>query len=319
MEIIKVGIKVNNSLFGDALAKGIAREGRKILISSDQEDFTSCDLILTDNTPEENREIYLSCKKEEDISQQNLPYSVYRYTDSRKMTDYLYYAYFRLTGKAVSGGNPGKCHLITGLSCTGGAWTTSVLLSAGTALSLNYGKKCLYLSLCPFNIPIGEEQVPKGYFLKLIYYLRDRDDFPLGIFIRKTENVDYLATEIFNPSWNEMNKECLLSLAGKLSHDGYYDYLLVDLGNHLLNESVCILECAESILFIEKYQENGNHGGFFPEGKVLHIVTDIPENYSEENNRTGVKKHKSLNLQGDYESEIGKIIKWIGEETGYGK
>ena len=319
MEIIKVGIRVKDPGFGKALAKGIAIQGRKILLTAEEEQ-EPYDLILTDDIPVEKREIFLSENKEKDILLQEMPYSVYRYTDSCKMTEILYYAFFKLTGKTLSCGENRKCHLITAMSLSGGAYATTVLLSLAEYFSVNYGRKCLYFSLCPTNTIAGEHAAHRGSFLKLIYYLQDKADFPIGIFISKTENVDYLATEIFNPSFMEMNKELLLVLLEKLNREEIYDFLLVDTGNHISYETMKIGEVSEGMVLFRKY---GRSFTELPEIKgkdrVLDVITAVPSGKKNGEGTAQVRTSENLLLQGEYEKDIETIGKWIGEQTGYGK
>lgn len=321
MEAIKVGIRVQNRDFGKALARGLALESRKMFFYIEESDMDSCDLILTDKSSCSDREIYLSEKAEKELYLQEKPYSVYRYLNSCKMVDSLFYAYFRLTGRNLSAEVTKKCRLVTGLALSGGIWTSTILASAAQMLSLDFGSRCLYLSLCPFNNVSERKAAPKGCFLKMIYYLQDKKDFPLGIFISKTENVDYLAREIFNPWFMEMNKELLLKLLKQIDEEAGYDFLFIDFGSHISDEALKIAEESEEILLFKKFSDKRkiSFSEKFSEISRLEILSDVPKEFSADDERTGIKRSTNLNYDEDFKIQIRKITKWIGENTDYGK
>ncbi len=331
MENVKIGILVMDKDFGVALAKGISMTGRKIEIHLLQQetDENAMDLILSDQKNDRKNTVYLSQDKEDEIYIQDGPYSIYRYTDSVAMTDAIYYCYFKLTGNIISLRGQSHCHLIEGISLSGGTGTTMTLISTAKMLYRTYGSKCLYLSLTPFNTVIyGEDAVKPGSFLKLLYYLKEGQDFPIRSFITETEDVDYLAAGIFNSHYGQFNLEFLISLLKRIDAEGKYDFLMLDIGNHFTKETIALLEVSEGILFIcEKNQREIEK--YFPQfsreiakwqerGNVCQIFS-ISEESEETVSSFNISVTNSFNLNENYGTEIGRIVKWIGENIGYEK
>ncbi len=331
MEIIKVGICMEDNDFSTAIARGLAMAGRRmeIHVLHDRDNEELMDLILSDKKSNDVHTLYLSESNEEELYLQKGPYSIYRYSDSIQMTDAIYYLYFKLTGKVVRGRENNHCHLIEGISISGGAGVTMTLISMAKMIYRTYGSRCLYLSLSPFNIRIYDGKLVKdGSFLKLLYYLGEEREFPIKSFITETEEVDYLAAGIFNSHYGEFNLDFLINLLKKIDMEGKYDFLILDIGNHFTTETISLLEVAEGVLFVRGRNE-GKLQDYFPnfsreikeweQGGTICEVLSMSEDGENKFSDFEVSITETFNLNENYGTEIGRIVKWIGENIGYEK
>lgn len=331
METIKIGICMEDNDFGAAIARGLAIAGRRmeIHVLHDRDNEELMDLVLSDKKSSDVNTLYLSESNEEEIYLQKGSYSIYRYSDSIQMTDAIYYIYFKLTGRVIRGRENNHCHLIEGISLSGGIGTTRILISTAKMLYRTYGSRCLYFSLSPFNTGIYDRKLVKdGSFLKLLYYLGEEREFSIRSFITETEEVDYLAAGIFNSHYGEFNLDFLINLLKKIDMEGKYDFLILDIGNHFTTETISLLEVAEGVLFIRGRNE-GKLEEYFPhfsreikeweEGGTICQILSMSEDGENRFADIEVSITETFNLNENYGTEIGRIVKWIEENIGYEK
>lgn len=134
-----------------------------------------------------------------------------------------------------------------------------------------YGAKSLYMNLCPLDDSRKYlEEEGEESLLKLLYYLEQDRAFPLGSFITETEEIDYVNTGVINTYFNEMRPLLMERFLKKMDSLGKYDFLILDMGNHLCRENKKLLAGADCAVLISDGERSrpGNTGRRFP-GKFL--------------------------------------------------
>ena len=328
MEIVRVGIYVSDIEYGRALAKALAIETRKMEFILTDEEYIRAeglfDLVLTDSS-ETECDICLTEEQQKEIYLQEQPYSVYKYLNSCKLAEALCYVYYRKTGKALKGQKKRKFRLVTGVSSRGESGLSLSLISAAEALAALYQAKCLFFSLCPYNeaVPV-EGKSEKGCFIKFLYYLQCKEDFSISMFINETDNVDFLAVEKLNPAYVEMKKETLSELIKRVEETGNYDFLIVDIGNHISVRSLNFVAESDAVIFADntnkvptiKLLRDFNNG-------PLCIIKNAADNilfHKQEESRSDFIETRFNIAEGgqkSYGNGALEIAEWIVENTGY--
>lgn len=251
MEVIRVGIALDDRCFARALVRGLARECKAMMfVLLDGEEQPDCDLILTSQSSEEKHVVQLVRLCGQDRLEQP-PFRLYRYYDSRRMVESISFIYYRLTGVAVDYHTDEQCKVVLFAAGAGRCGTTVTALAVSRMIWKLYGKRGLYLNLCPLNDSAkylscdGEER-----FLRLLYYLDTEKDFPLDSFIRSEEEMGYIPAPLVNPYFHEVDAEVLRRLLEKLKTAGQYDFLVLDVGNHLERRNTELLYKADAVVFL---------------------------------------------------------------------
>lgn len=334
MEVIKVGICLDDRTFGQALAIGLAREaaGIRFYILDRPEAGAFCDLILSSGPGDDERFVEMV---RDPAAQNNSepPYRVYRYKESQNLINDLLFIYFRKTGKVLENCGSANCRLVLFLAEGGGCGTTSMALSSARMLYQIYGSRSLYMNLCPIDDSKkyledgGEESL-----LKLLYYLDQNRNFPIESFITETEEVDYVNTNVINTYFNEMKPNLMNRFLEKVDKLGKYDFLIVDIGNHLSRENKKLLSGADCVVLISDGQRirPGRYRERISEeitkrverGKLLYVKNFAGDDWNEEDSDklcVTRQEDSDLRLIRNYGNEIGIIAKEIMEGSGHGR
>jgi len=334
MEIINIGICLEDRAFGRALAKGLAREAvsmRFFLLDSFAEgDF--CDLILTSGSPRDSRAVEMV----RDPKTQNCtgppPYSVYRYKESQNLINDLLFIYFKLTGKVVEHTGTSVCKVLIFLAEGGCCGTTSTAISCGKMLNRIYGARTLYLNLCPLDDSRKYlEEGGEDSLLKLLYYLEQNRAFPMSAFITETEDIDYVNTGVMNTYFNEMKPVLMERFLKKVDSLGKYEFLILDVGNHLCRENKKLLSRADCAVFLSdgqrkrpgKYRENISReiSKRLEKGRMISVENFADDDWDwEKDDRLCITRQEdeSLQLVRNYGTEIGVIAREIMEGASHG-
>lgn len=253
MEIVKVGILLEDRAFAQALSIALSREDscmRFYLLDSAAEG-ESCDLILAERPSSDEKVIELVRDSEAVRYTGDPPYKLYRYMESQNLINSLLFIYFKVTGKVIETKGDTSCRLVVFLGESGGCGTTSAALATACMLHRIYGSKSLYLNLCPIDdsrkyfSEEGEESL-----MKLLYYLDQEKEFPIGAFITEREELDFVNTGIINSYFNEMKPFLMRRFLHKIDQLGKYDFLIVDMGNHLSRENRKMLSYADCAVML---------------------------------------------------------------------
>ncbi len=256
MDLIKVGICLDDIHFAHALSIGLARSCKNMTFSlmDGPDEYDEFDLILTSDSSVHPKEIMMV----RDMAEVNIfgdpPFSIYRYKESQHLINDLLFIYFRLSGKNLEYVGDAECKILAFASASGGCGCTLTALSVGQMLYKMYGCKCLYLNLCPIDDSKKYLQTESGNsLLNLLYYLEVQRDFPLGSFISQTETMDYIHTNLINSYFDELSLTLLRRLLKKVDEIGIYSFLLVDMSNHFSRNNKQLLAQASQIVVL--YQE----------------------------------------------------------------
>lgn len=339
MEIVKVGIYHDDSLFAKALAVGLARESRSIqFVLMDNMDTTEAlDMILSSREDVRPNVVQL-VKSRQQKQVEAAPYRLYQYEESRALIDDLLFIYFKMTDRVLEYRGTCQCRLITFASDAGGSGTTLTCISTAKMLNSIYGSRLLYLNLCPIDDS-------KKYFvtgdkiglLKLLYYLDTGRDFPLESFITREDELDYISTNIVNACFNDIKPALMTRLVKKVDELGKYDYFFLDIGSCLSRENKRVLENSDLVVFVHRWQ-NGEPAVYYQHisqeikkkaggAKSLFIRNFAGDDWHQENceeiwiseDREAVRLDEDgqrlrINLARNYGIEIAAIAKKIVEE-----
>ena len=256
MEIIKVGIYHDDSVFARALAIGLARQSRTIhfVLMKDMDCDDGLDLILSSRESQNPKAVQLVHSRELERRDSN-PYRLYQYEDSRSLIDGLLFIYFKMTDRVLEYRGSCSCAMITFVSDAGGSGTTMIAISTAKMLNRLYGSRLLYLNLCPADDSKKYLKADSGAgFLKLLYYLDSGRDFPIDRFIVKGEELDWINTGIVNTCFSDLKPPLMTRLLKKVDGMGRYDYLLIDIGSHLSRENRTVLENTDWAVLIHRRQ-----------------------------------------------------------------
>lgn len=348
MEIIKVGICLEDKTFARAMAMGLARETSvmRFYLLNHIEEGDFCDLILSSEDSSQKNVVQMirDWQPEDTGTVSDLPpYMIYRYRESTGLVNELLYIFYKLTGKVVEHRGSAGMQLLVFLSDSGGSGTTSAALAILTMLYRIYGVRCLYMNLCPLDDSAkyleegGEESL-----LRLLYYLDQDRDFPIESFITNTEELDYISTGPINTCFSEMNPSLMLRLLHKVKNLKKYGFVAVDIGNFLSKENRKLLSHCESAVLVSdgerrlpgKYRQRITRqiSEFLGDGRLIcvdNFVSDIwsdseqkdivGETLTEESkariSRYSISKQQGRNLMLDknYGLEISLIAREIME------
>lgn len=253
--MLKVGIQLNDRDFSRALARGLTVHSRNIyfvvLEEGDKDD--DLDLILSDRQRDGNSNlyVYLSCSPEEEHIYDGPPYILFRYKPADRFLGDLLFIHYCLSGKNMEYIGDSHCKILVFASLSGGMDATALSLATGQLMYKHFGQKCLYINLCPID---GSKRfLPEGTgkgLLSLLYYLEQKKDFPLSSFIAESQHIDYIETTISNPYFDEMVPALCHHLLKKIDQLGRYEYLILDIGNHLSRGNKELLPYGESLFYV---------------------------------------------------------------------
>ena len=335
MEIIKVGIALEDHAFAQALSIVLAREDscmRFYLLGSIAEgDF--CDLILTEKPSGDKRVIELVRDMAAVQYTGEPPYRLYRYMESQNLMNSLLFIYFKVTGKVVETKGDSNCRLLVFLGESGGCGTTSSAIATACMLHRIYGSRSLYLNLCPIDdsrkylSEDGEESL-----MKLLYYLDQEKEFPISAFITEREELDFVNTGVINSYFSEMKPFLMRRFLTKIDQLGKYDFLIVDMGNHLSRENRKMLGYADCTVMLcdsqrvrpGKYRQRIAREIFkrIDQGRLLRVENFADDMVCEQEPQTlyiAAQRDTDLRLEKNYGMEIGILAREIMEGGGHGE
>lgn len=251
--MMKVGIVLDDKDFANALARGLAGEGRRLHFSLPEDGWeeTAYDLILTDRAQTDRRYVRLTSSCDDQRVFEGPPYSIFRYENAERFVHNLLFIYYLETGRNLEFTGDTRCKTLVFASVSGGLTSTALALATGEILDKHFGCRCLYLNLCPVDgskrfLPSGRG---KG-LLTLLYYLDQEKDFPLESFISRNLHVDHIDTSIANPYFDELGPLQMHRLLQKIDGMGKYSYLILDVGNHLSRGNQELIGRAEEVILV---------------------------------------------------------------------
>ena len=335
MELIKVGICLEDRTFAQALAMTLAREGScmRFYLLNHMEEGADCDLILASSASPDAKVVEMVRNPAFAQYTEAPPFKVYRYMESQNLISCLLFIYFKVTGKVMERKGDTHLRLVTFLAECGGCGTTSAALSVACMLYRIYGSKSLYLNLCPIDDSRKYlEEEGEDSLMKLLYYLDQDKPFPIGAFITEKEEVDFVNTGVINSYFNEMKPILMQRFLKKFDQLGKYDFLIVDMGNHLSRENKKMLgytDCAVLLCDSErkrpgKYRERISQEIFkrVQRGTVLRVenfAADVPDAFEQVETEQAAplsiarQETEGLSLDRNYGIEIGAIAREIME------
>lgn len=278
MEIIRVGILHKEEKYAKALAKGLSRESRSMsfcILGNDAE-TAECSLVLTDSESSANNVICLAENFHDERITEDPPYRLFRYKNSRDVVNDLLFIYFKITGRTAELKGSGNTRLLTVLSQCGGAGATMLSLSLCIMLNRIYGSRCLYINLCPINDAYKYiNEGARKSMLKLLYYLRQKGEFPIGTFISSHDELDTVDTDIINPYFDDVKPELMGRLMEMIEKTERHDFIVVDIGNHLSRQNSSIAASSNCLIRVSIYDKDSKNSYYKEERKQIDTVAGV--------------------------------------------
>ncbi|WP_425755024.1 hypothetical protein ACPW7J_08950 [Ihubacter sp. rT4E-8] len=342
MESARIGIFLEDKSFAHAMAKALARECRAMsfrILDAPAID-NDLDLILSSTEMDEPKAVQFVRERSGIRTANGPPYRIYLYQDSQNLIRELLHIYYEMTGKILSYKEDRRCRLAAFVAGGGGWGTTSLSIAVCYMLYRIYSSRCLYLNLCPIDdskkylVGTGNDS-----FLKLLYYLEQERDFPLDAFITSTEELDYLDHPLLNCVCDEMDIRLLRRFLRRISKMGTYDFVILDMSNHLSRTNRQLLQ--EADIIVEIFRKVEKFGKYFScitreiealatEGSLIR-VENFAGVWEEDMNSDALavsEDHSVFNkdqedcitmdLTKNYGAEIGAIAKRMVEVDCYG-
>lgn len=262
-------------------------------------DIDSCQIVLADSElcdrlagriPEKVTLISLTYHEMYDMGYTRNDMEIFRYEDARVFIGKIIYYYSRKNGIDLYFHGKRKCRKVVFSSPSGGSGTTSAAMTSARFLKYRFGKKTLFISLCPLD---GSRRFTGaddgGNILSLLYHLSAGDDVPLCKFISSSEGVDHFRGQSNNRAVAEMTITELKRLIHMIDDMGEYSYVLFDCGNHVGSLAQFLLDRAD-VCVVVRQKKGFDASDFLPvcehgseTGKIIR-VTDFDETGEEENN-----------------------------------
>ena len=302
METVRIGVIVKDKAYRNALLRGLSHESRDfqfVSIDAGREDVNdrsgvigSCQIILADPDlidehadliPEQVTLIRLTYHEMYDLGDSAGSMEIFRYEDARVFVNKIIYYYSRKNGIDLYFHGRKKCRKVVFSSPSGGSGTTSAAMTSARFLKYRFGKKTLFISLCPLD---GSRRFTGaddgGNIISLLYHLSAGDDVPLCKFISSSEGVDHFRGQSNNRAVAEMTITELKRLIHMIDDMGEYNYVLFDCGNHVGSLAQFLLDRAD-VCVVVRQKKGFDAGDYLQErsqgsetGKIIR-VTDFDE------------------------------------------
>ena len=280
MEILKLGICVEDKSYGKALAQGVARETKNIVISFCEDlpsNFLEYGLVISDKDHHENNEIVLvESTEEENLENKNSCFKLFKYRESSSFITSVILIYYIITGRSVSSSLANNTKIISFLSSSGGAGITSAAISVARTLQNYYNKSTLYLSICKMND--AEKYLGKAdenLMLLFLYYINKEENVPIEDFVRKEkEGMFYIPSNQFANPIYKVDSNFIDKLMNILVNYKIFNYIIIDMGNQYAEDRKRILEVSSAIFLFSRE-------GFLKETSFSKNFENIISEYKE--------------------------------------
>ena len=292
MQMIKVGICLDDTHFAHALSVGLAREGRNIeyILLEQIGQGEMCDLILSSEPGNKHKIVSMVRDVEDENIYGDPPFRVFRYKESHRLVNDLLFLYFKLSGKNLEFSGDTKCRMLVFSSISGGSGCTSASIAVGQMLYRLYGCRCLYLNLCP--IDDSKKYLRSGgqsSLLNLLYYLDVQKEFPMGTFIMEARDIDYIQTSVINSYFDEIQPKLLNRLLQKIDGLGKYSFLILDMSNHFSRTNKQMLSRADQMILMYQERDRISSGYYTSVVEAIGNLTKnkrpvLVKNFSEDEN-----------------------------------
>ncbi|MGN0733972.1 MAG: hypothetical protein ACI4LC_07355 [Emergencia sp.] len=257
MEIVKVGLCLDDRDYAEKLAEGLSREykGLQIYLLDDLKGISGLDLILASRWNGQSNVVEAGCDMQEEQLESE-PYRLCIYKDCPNMINDLLYIYFKLTGKVCRYIGENICRTVAFCSTSGSCEVTRTAVETGKYLYRVFGSRCLYINLCLVDESHDILHHEEGSLLKLLYYISNSVDFPVGRFISEGTEIDCLKTGVINSYSDEMTPEIFEKLLVRIEEQGIYDFVLLDIGNQFSRTNRRLIAEMDHIILMEKNTGN---------------------------------------------------------------
>lgn len=261
---------------------------------------------------------------------------IFRYEDARVFVNKIIYYYARIKGIDLYFHGKRKLRKVVFSSAQGGSGTTSAAMTTARFLKYRFGKKTLFVSLCPVD---GSRRFTGsgdgGNILSLLYHLSVGDDVPLCKFISSSEGVDHFRGMMSNRAASEMTCTELKRLIQMIDGMGEYDYVIFDVGDHIGTLAKFLFDRADVRVVVSQkgsLGENGMMSELLESRKAGEIirVTDFDEPLSGSGEDAGASAGESdvsltydpeafvrggertyIDIRGKYGRDVGRLAERI--------
>ena len=251
--------------FGKALSMALAGSLHFSLIAGDMENLEESDEVISfiDEGEEQEKRIkqviFTGDNALPSYTEGNL--RVYRYTPFSELIKLLlnYFDSNHRNAESLSADEK-SIKVIAFTSAKGGIGTTEISRSMCKTLYRD-GYKCLYINLSPVTFFVDDRysNLKNKDLLRMIYFLRENKLDDLSIFVSESDGILEIKSGVVNGFVEEFNENTLAGLKKKAVVENY-DYLILDIGNHLDKGNRHLLKsCDAEIMllpFRRKYKES---------------------------------------------------------------
>ena len=265
MEVIHVGLQMQDPEAARILARTLAAESRHMHFHLEEGDF---DLIVTDDGQNEmdGANVVRLCRFREQEDPENKV--LWRFADAEEIADGLIYAYYLISGRVLEYRQKRDHRLIVFASARGGCGVTSLCLSVARKLAENHGRKTLYINTSLYDDSMRyfwteNKDLQKGLMLRL----RRGSTPPMKVFIREGDQVDRIPGARDCSVFPEVTEGEMAALMRAVSSCGKYDVVMIDAGSALIPCNRNLIASADLLVSVR----SGNGRDRFSEERRIGI------------------------------------------------
>ena len=157
--------------------------------------------------------------------------------------------------------------------------------------------------------------------MKLLYYLDQEKEFPISAFSTEREELDFVNTGVINSYFSEMKPFLMRRFLNKIDQLGKYDFLIVDMGNHLSRENRKMLGYADCTVMLCDSQRvrPGKYRQRIARERVENFADDMVCEQEPQTLYIAAQRDTDLRLEKNYGMEIGILAREIMEGGGHGE
>ncbi|MGI6211214.1 MAG: hypothetical protein ACOYJJ_01390 [Anaerovoracaceae bacterium] len=268
MEGLTVGILLKDAVYAEALARGIAEQGRRFRIlvldfrcpETDRQmlgSLRSCRYLLTDFECLSDRplgtdaSVIRLCERDDGAVAED---RIYRYERADRIAGRIAARYGEETGIDVLRREEKRIRKIAFFGLYGGCGCTAAATAAARIFERSFGMRVLLLNLGhldgSYRYQAGTSSEDKTY--PLMFYLTKGGSFPLSEFLQSGSFPDRLSCMTAPFRKEELSPQMLSELIEKIESTSGYDYVFLDVGTRLDGRNREVLEDAEQIVLVDR-------------------------------------------------------------------
>jgi hypothetical protein len=246
MELIDVYLQIDDEAYLEALAEGLASDGRDLRI------FTSgagCEnaVTVTDRASDRGDVNFLYITEKEDDD----PCHIFKYDDTRNISDRIREFYFARHGHADQGTPVPGARVIYFTSAEGGCGATSAAISSAVLLSRIYGYRSMYIDASETEGSEKFIRYSSGISpAELLFRLKFTSTPPVSEYVERGRYFDRLVMPFHELLSENDGPDILSKLISCLTSSRSYDYIIIDSNGISMLKSRKILDMVSCLILM---------------------------------------------------------------------